>query len=133
MTSRRVALAALAALAAPAALACGVCAEDKIAATYDHASVQQALARGKVVVYCDLAGVREAGKVRAAAARLRGVDPRSVRVSDQPPAMSFVLDPAAQSPGAAVLTLQATPGAQAIALIKVESGAARPAVTAARR
>jgi hypothetical protein len=101
--------------------ACGVCAEDKIAATYDHRSVREALARGRVVVYCELAGLPDAGRVRVAAARMRGVDARSVRVSAQPGALSFVLDPRQQSAQAAVLALQAAlpPGAK-VSILKVE-------------
>jgi hypothetical protein len=107
--------------------ACGVCAEDKIAATYDHRSVREALARGRVVVYCDLAGLPDAGRVRTAAARVRGVDAGSVRVSAQPGALSFVLDPKQQSARSAVLALQAAlpPGAK-VSMLKVE-GAPTPA------
>ena len=101
--------------------ACGVCAEDKVAATYDHRSVQQALARGRVVVYCELAGVPDVQRARQAATRVRGVDARSVRVSAEPAALSFVLDPKQQSAQAAVLALQAAlpPGAK-LAILKVE-------------
>jgi hypothetical protein len=113
-------IALLLAAAAPV-LACGVCAEDKVAATYDHRSVQQALARGRVVVYCELAGLREPRQAQRVAARLRGVDARSIRVSAEPAALSFVLDPRQQSPGAAVLALQgALPAGVRVALLKVE-------------
>lgn len=106
------------------ALACGVCAEDKIAATYDHRSVQEALARGRLVVYCELAGVPDVQQARRAAARVRGVDARSVRVSAQPAAVSFVLDPKQQSAQAAVLALQAAlPRGAKVALLKVEGAA----------
>jgi hypothetical protein len=33
------------------AMACGVCLEDKVAATYDYALVQRALAQQRVVVF----------------------------------------------------------------------------------
>jgi hypothetical protein len=104
------------------AQACGVCATDKVAATYDYHSVQQALAQGRVVVYCDLAGVPDVQRARHVAARLRGVEAASVRVSASPAALSFVLDPKQQSPQAALLSLRAgLPRAAHIALLKVES------------
>ncbi|GAB3758999.1 hypothetical protein GCM10028796_05520 [Ramlibacter monticola] len=117
------ALALLLAAAVPAH-ACGVCAEDKVAATYDHRSVQEALARGRVVVYCEVTGLRDVQRARQAAARVRGVDARSVRVSAEPAALSFVLDPKQQPAPAAVLALQAAlpPGAR-LAILKVEGGA----------
>jgi hypothetical protein len=92
-----------------------------VAATYDHRSVQEALARGRVVVYCALDGLREPRQAQRAAARLRGVDARSIRVSAQPAALSFVLDPRQQSPGAAVLALQSalSPGVR-VGLLKVD-------------
>jgi hypothetical protein len=103
------------------AQACGICAEDKVAATYDYRSVQDALARGRVVVYCELAGWADVQRTRQAAARVRGVEARSVRVSAQPAALSFVLDPKQQSPQAAVLALQAAlrTGTK-LAILKVE-------------
>jgi hypothetical protein len=106
--------------AVASAQACGVCAEDKIAATYEYRSVQEALARGKVVVYCELAGVRDLQRTRAAVARVRGVDGLNVRLSAEPAALSFVLDPRQQSPQAAVLAIQAAlpPGAK-LAILKV--------------
>lgn len=117
------ATALLLAFAGPA-LACGVCAEDKVAATYDHQSVQQALARGQLVVYCEVAGLRDPNKVRAALTRLRGVDARSLRLSAEPAALSFVLDPRQQSAQAAVLALQAgLPQGVKVGILKVEGGA----------
>lgn len=113
---------ALLVLAAAQAQACGICAEDKVAATYDHRSVQDALARGRVVVYCELAGLPDVQRARLAAARVRGVDARSVRVSAEPAALSFVLDPKQQSAQAAVLALQAAlPAGARLAILKVES------------
>ena len=110
-------------LAGAGALACGVCVEDKVAATYDYHSVQDALARGRVVVYCEVGGLRDVQRARQAAARVRGVEARSVRVSAEPAAVSFVLDPKQQSAQAAVLALQAAlpPGAK-LAIVKVEGG-----------
>jgi hypothetical protein len=119
----RTAFVAVLLCAAMQAQACGVCAEDKVAATYDYGSVQQALAHGRVVVYCDLAGVPDVQRARQLAARLRGVERASVRVSASPAAISFVLDPKQQSAQAAVLSLRAAlPRTAHVALLKVERG-----------
>jgi len=91
---------------APGAWACGACVEDKIAATYDYAVVQRAAAQGRVVVFCELKGPVQVAKLRKATAGVSGVDPASVRISDNPAALSFVLNPARQSPKAAVMELQ---------------------------
>ena len=100
-------LAAAAAAASGAAWACGTCAEDKIAATYDYATVQRAAAAGRVMVYCEITGLYDAAKVQAAARRVRGLDPASLRISAEPAALSFALDEKKQSAQAALLTLQA--------------------------
>ena len=121
MSRARAAVLAVLFCASLQAQACGVCAEDKVAATYDYGSVQQALAHGRVVVYCDLAGVPDVQRARRLAARLRGVEPASVRVSAAPAALSFVLDPKQQSPQAAVLSLRAAlPRTAQVTLLKVE-------------
>jgi hypothetical protein len=112
---------ALLLLAAVQAQACGLCAEDKVAATYDYRSVQDALARGRLVVYCELAGLHDVKRVRQVAGHVRGVEARSVLVSAAPAAVSFVLDPKQQSAQAAVRALQAAlpPGAR-LTILKVE-------------
>jgi hypothetical protein len=102
---RRLALLLLA-LAAPAAWGCGVCAEDKMAATYDHAVVQRASANGRVVVFCELAGAVDVERVRKAAKSVRGLDASSVRISANPAALSFALDSTRQSPDAAAAAVQ---------------------------
>jgi hypothetical protein len=88
------------------ALACGVCIEDKVAATYDHAVVQRAAASGQVVVFCEIVGPVDAERIRNAARVVRGLDASSVRVSETPSAISFVVDPAKQSPQAAAGAIQ---------------------------
>jgi len=93
------------ALAMPAAFACGVCVEDKVAATYDYAVLQRALTHGQVVVFCELRGRADAARVRQAAARVPALDAGSVRVSADPAAVSFALD-ARSSPLLAVAQLQ---------------------------
>jgi hypothetical protein len=93
---------AVVAFAPAASLACGACVEDKIAATYDHSVVEQAAANGGVMVFCEVTGRLHEQRLKQAVRRVRGVSPRSVRVSSQPPALSFSIDPRAQSPQAAV-------------------------------
>ena len=97
---------ALAAWAPAPSLACGACVEDKVAATYDHSAVVRAATNGNVTVFCDVIGRVEARHLRAAVRQVRGVDARSVRVSVQPAALSFAVDPAAGSPQAAVDAVQ---------------------------
>lgn len=100
----RVGAATFAALAAavPAAQACGVCVEDKVAATYDHAIVMRAIERRHVVVFAsaegNALGADVARAMTAAAARVRGIDRASVRSAAAPLALSFALDTKVRSP-----------------------------------
>ena len=93
---------ALAAIAPAASLACGACVEDKVAATYDHAVVEHAAASGDVMVFCEVIGPLDAQHLKQAMRRVHGVRPQSVRVSTQPPAMSFAVDRKQRSPQDAV-------------------------------
>lgn len=97
-----------------ASQACGACAEDKIAATYDHAVVQRAAARGDVMVFCELSAApgtpMDAARVRDAARATPGVQPRSVRVSAQPAALSFAVAPGLQVQAVAALQRSLGPG-----------------------
>lgn len=86
--------------------ACGACDEDNIAATYDHAVVERAATRGDVMVFCAVTGPIDTRRLAETARRVRGIQPDSVRVSAQPPALSFALDPRVQSPQAAVDAVQ---------------------------
>ena len=90
---------------APLALACGYCVEDKIAATYDHAVIDAAIARHRQVVFVAIDGPvdvqRIGARLAAAAAKVRGVQAATLRTSQAPPAFSFVLD-TMQTPQAAV-------------------------------
>lgn len=97
---------AVAVLAPAIAHACGACAEDKIAATYDHATIEHAAARGDVVVFCAVTGPLAVQRLKDAAQRAHGVNARSVRVSAQPQALSFAVDPRRQSPQAAIEAIQ---------------------------
>ena len=84
--------------AAPCAVtwACGACDEDKIAATYDHAVIDRAMARHHQVVFVAIDGALSAAeisrRVGAAAPKVRGVVTGTLRTSLSPPAFSFALD-----------------------------------------
>ena len=62
--SRPLAAALLLAGAASAALACGYCVEDKIASTYDHALVTQALAHKHHVAFFHIDGPAQLSSVK---------------------------------------------------------------------
>lgn len=113
-------------LAASNAMACGACVEDKIAATYDHAVIERAAAKGDVVVFCELkGGMVDTESLKAAAHRVKGVDAKSVRIARQPPALSFALDGAMHSPEEAVTALQrAAPQTQITILRLITSSSA---------
>ena len=98
--------AALVALTPSIGHACGACAEDKVAATYDYQVVQRAAAAGDVMVFCEVTGVLDRQRLTQAARRLRGIRVVSIRTSTQPAALSFAIDPARQSPQAAVAAMQ---------------------------
>jgi hypothetical protein len=114
--------ATLAAIAPSAGQACGACDEDKIAATYDHAVVERAAATGGVVVFCAITGPLDAQRLTHAVRRVRGVEPRSVRVSTQPAALSFAVDPKVRSPQAAVEAAQRslTPGTR-VTIVRLQA------------
>ncbi|HEX3061838.1 MAG TPA: hypothetical protein VHP55_04185 [Usitatibacter sp.] len=110
MKKRLAPLLAAAVLAPAAALACGACVEDKVAATYDHAVVTKAARQGKVVVFAEPRTAADPARVeralRAAAARAPGVEPASVRASQSPAALSFVLDPRGHDPGKTLASIR---------------------------
>lgn len=66
------------------------------------AVVVRAAASGNVMVFCEVIGPFVGPRLKAATRRVRGVDPHSVRVSMQPAALSFAVDPTRHSPQAAV-------------------------------
>ena len=106
----KVALALALLAAAASAGACGVCIEDKVAVTYDHAVVTRATGRNHIVVFAAIGGAGDpraaAREVKAAAARVRGVDRDSVRSAASPAAVSFALDPAVVSAESAVSAIE---------------------------
>jgi hypothetical protein len=90
-------LALLLAVAPMLAAACGVCIEDKMAATYDHAVITLAFNRGHAVVFADMLDVASSSadqtrKIIQAVEAAPGVDRGSVRVSYNPAAISFAFD-----------------------------------------
>jgi hypothetical protein len=89
-------VASLGSLISATAGACGACIEDKIAATYDHALIDRAIASHRQVVFVAIEGPLSPEKVVAqittAAPTVRGVQRGSLRTSTAPPAFSFVLD-----------------------------------------
>jgi hypothetical protein len=116
-----------------ASWACGVCVEDKVAATYDYAVMQQASTEGHVMVFCEVNGRLDSRRIRNAARQVRGLDRSSLRLSPQPAALSFALDAARQSPQAAVSAMeQALPAGTHLAIIKVVAPS-RGAATAQAR
>jgi hypothetical protein len=111
-------VAAILAGAAIEASACGACVEDKVAATYDYDVVQHAIARGDVVVFCDVKGQLDAERLRKALRKLGGVDKSSIRVSTAPQAVSFALDTAKQSIDGAAAALQRDAGGLEIEVVR---------------
>ena len=86
--------------ASTAAFACGYCVEDKIAATYDHAVVTQALARKHQVAFFHVDGAATKRALEAAIYASAAVDRGSVRVSADLLTVSFAFDPASAGLGA---------------------------------
>jgi hypothetical protein len=80
-----------------ATLACGACVEDRIAATYDYATINAAIAKHQQVVFVAVDGPISAKlidtRIVAAASKVRGVQTGTLRTSLSPQAFSFVLDP----------------------------------------
>ena len=113
----------LAAAATPAALACGVCVDDKVAATYDHALVSTALDRRQVVVYAEVKGSGEAlARTRtalAAARKVRGIDAGTLRASREPATLSFALDERVAAPAAALAAVQRNAPGIRVELLRV--------------
>ncbi|HCY64223.1 MAG TPA: hypothetical protein DHV59_15660 [Oxalobacteraceae bacterium] len=101
---RQLLAAALLASALPlTAAACGVCIEDKVAATYDFQVVSHATRNGHTVLFYELVGPvapdpKTAALIAAASAKAAGVEHDSVRVSLQQAALSVVVDAKRASP-----------------------------------
>jgi hypothetical protein len=85
-------------LTGAAALACGYCAEDKVASVYDHAVVKKALDGRHHVVFFHIDGaLAPADAVRrtlqSGAESVSGVDRGSVRISLDTASLSLAFDP----------------------------------------
>jgi hypothetical protein len=99
--------------------ACGVCIEDRVAATYDHEVVVRAAAKGKVMVFCEVAGPLDPRQIRNAVHKVRGADSASVRISLESAAVSFALD-GRQSPQSAVSAMQQEmPSATRVSIVRL--------------
>ena len=89
--------AALLALLIPVqALACGVCVEDKIASTYDHTVIKQAVARQHSVAFFHIDGPLTPGVkgwLEATLAGTAGIDKGSGRVAVETSTLSVAYDP----------------------------------------
>jgi len=124
----------VAALSPTESFACGACVEDKIAATYDYAVVKKAEADHHLIVFGEIDGSANldamAPKIAHAAARVRGVDRGTVRISASPPAFSFALDPASQGPDAAMNELRRRLGSTRVKLtvLRVAGGDSKTAL-----
>jgi len=133
----RAAIASAGMLAAGAALACGHCVEDRIAAVYDHASVQRALAARHQVAYFawDGAMARDEAlrrKLVSLAETVPGVDKGSVRVSMEPAAIAVSFDPQRGDRAAIGAALQKKMKALSVETVPLEAPAA-PLLTSAPR
>ena len=87
---------ALALLFPAQVLACGVCVEDKIASTYDHALIQKTLARQHRVAFFHIDGPVTADAKRwleATIAGTAGIDKGSGRVAVHTSTLSVAYDP----------------------------------------
>jgi hypothetical protein len=118
------AIAAACAMLPAASIACGVCVDDKVAATYDHTVVSRAIDRRQVVVFAEIRGPGAAealvARARTATRRVGGIERASVRAAAAPAALSFALDPAVRGPEAALAAIEkaAGPGLR-LSLLKV--------------
>jgi hypothetical protein len=124
VTATHIALAVASLLAFSPVQACGVCNEDKVAATYDHAVVRRATLQGRVVVFCEVRGTFDSRQLKAAASRITGIDAVSLRTSTNPATVSFALDSRRQSAQTAVNALQATaPRGTELVIVQVQGSA----------
>jgi len=89
---------------ATTAAACGYCVDDKVAAAYDHAVVESALAQGHEMAFLSLDLARPATRdtqaaIQKAIERIPGVDRGSVRVALEAGGLSLAFDPKRAPPG----------------------------------
>ena len=96
----------MAGLLASPAWGCGVCVEDRMAATYDHDLVVRAMDRGHQIVFTDVTSRpmtrTEWHLLSWTVQSVRGVMKGSVRISKSPMALSFEIDPKATGAATAI-------------------------------
>jgi hypothetical protein len=106
------------------AAACGVCDEDKIAATYDHAVLDAAARSPRVVVFAAIDRGATA-RLRAAARNVPGIGAETIRVSANPAAISYALDPQRRSVESSVAEIEKKAGSNAkLSVLRVVAGGA---------
>ena len=105
-------------LAASPAWGCGVCVEDRMAATYDHDRVVGAMDRGHQIVFTDVTSRpmtrTEWHLLSWTVQSVRGVMKGSVRISKSPMALSFEIDPKATAAATAIREINRRMGKQPI-------------------
>ena len=93
-------------LAASVARGCGICAEDRMPATYDHDLVLGAMERGNQIVFTDVTSPQltraEWHVLSWRAQSVHGVMKDSIRISKSPMALSFEIDPKATTAADAI-------------------------------
>src|SRR5262245_57771141 len=109
-------------LCARPVLACEVCVEDHVAATYDFEVMSKAQAAGRSVLFVALRGKdatapRSKEAIQRAVSALPGVDGGSVRFSAVPPAASFAWDPERLGSGDILRTVNARLAGDGLTLV----------------
>ena len=112
-------------LAVSAAHGCGLCAEDRMAATYVHDLVIGAMDRGHQIVFTDVTSRpmtrTEWHLVSWAVQSIRGVMKGSVRISKSPMALSFEIDPKATNAATAIREINRRFGKQSIRISLIQT------------
>ena len=115
-------LAAAIVLWAQPVLACEVCVEDHVAATYDFQVMSKAEAAGRSVLFVALRGKdatapRSKEAIQRAVSAVPGVDGGSVRFSAVPPAASFAWDAERLGSGEILRTVNAKLAGDGLTLV----------------
>ena len=112
-------------LSASLAQGCGFCAEDRMAATYDHDLVISAMEQGHQIVFTDVSGRpltrTEWHLLSWTVQSVRGVMKGSVRISKSPMALSFGIDPKATKAATAITEINRRIGRQPIRLALIQT------------
>ena len=126
----------------PFARACGYCAEDRMAAVYDHAVVVRALERRHEVAFLAIEGARPARAevrraIESAVYATRGVDRDTARVSLEGASISFAYDPRRPGLGLVLRAIEEKLAARGLSLsilrVIAETSAIPPRAAAAAR